>query len=595
MQDQCGSNVGIKLIFEKSVFPGNKLRSMWLKTDVAIDQLILDNCFLNVLSDAAFFSLIYNRTTKLHLLNNNISVLKRAIFRHLPNLQHLVVEGNLIRQAEKNLLKDVAGTLQRLQFENAIEDVRVLRNITGADDLRAVQVLSLRYNHVPIIDSQLFSGVPNVASLYLYGSDVKTIHAGAFESISRSLKQLVLSDNAIASLPEGLFDRIIRQKADFGLTIDNNPWHCDCGLKWMREMIRNHPSVMKKNLTCLSPERNAGRAFMSADFCGNETSEVDARTTSDALNVPFVTEAAIINVDCVPHHRHHLLQWNHTHRVSPTIQVPLPFPDFTAEQFNNGSVLITVPDTANGLSLIWFANDARSSTVDLRNSTRCVSQVRGPYLLRDLQPRTSYTICLRDNLSFSPLNCLGLTTRSFPKSNGWLNGVDESEIIAVFVGSLILVCLASAVLMFVTVRRHPAMLRGSKRVVIVKRRKAMVLPKGISGNAVSYANDNAVLTISRNLKENGYVTPLPPARGSTRDNSRNCSRRSSEQSDGTSYISSIEPTLSQFNSWRLKRGSFYMNREAEPPPLPPHPRHKGQPLSVEDLNENETRNSICVV
>jgi len=594
MQDQCGSNVGIKLILEKSAFPGNKLRRMWLKTDVAIDQLILDNCFLSALSDAAFSSLIYNRTTKLHLLNNNISALRRAIFRHLPNLQHLVIEGNLIRQAERNLLKDVAGTLQCLQFEDAIEDVRVLRNITGADDLRAVQVLSLRYNHVPIIDSQLFSGVPNVASLYLYGSNVKTIHAGAFESVSRSLKQLVLSDNAIASLPEGLFDRIIRQNADFGLTIDNNPWHCDCSLEWMREMIRNHPSVMKKSLTCVSPERNAGRAFVSADFC--ETSQVatcNGKTTRKTSDVPFVTEAAMISIDCVPYYR--LLRWNRTHRISPTIQMPLPFLNFTAEQFNNGSVLITVPDTVSDLSLIWFANDARSSTVDLRNSTRCVSQVRGPYLLRDLQPRTSYTICLRDNLSFSPLNCLGLTTRSFPKSNGWLNGVGESEIIAIFIGSLILVCLASAVLMFVTVRRHPTMLRGSKRVVIVKRRKAMVLPKGISGDAVSYANNNAVPTISRNLKENGYVTPLPPARDSTRDNSRSCSRRSSEQSDVTSYISRIEPTLSQFNSWRLKRESFYMNREVEPPPLPPHPHHKGQPLSMEGLNENGTGDSMCAV
>jgi len=579
MQAQCGSNVIINLILEKSAFPGNELRRMWLKTDVEINQLIVDNCFLSALSDAVFSSLIYKRTTRLHLLNNNISALRRAIFRHLPNLQHLVIEGNLIRQAERNLLKDVAGTLQCLQFEDVIEDERVLRNITGADELRAVQVLSLRYNHVPIIDSQLFSGVPNVASLYLGGSDVKTIHAGAFESISRSLKQLVLSDNAIASLPEGLFDRIIRQNADFGLTIDNNPWHCDCGLEWMREMITRHPSVMKKNLTCVSPERNAGKTFESADFCDNETShdartctgETASRTVSDASNVLPVTEAAMISVDCVLHHRQ--VRWNRMRRVSPTIQVPLPFADFSAEQFNNGSVLVTVPDTASSLSLIWFANDARSSTVDLRNSTRCVSQVRGSYLLRDLQPRTSYTICLRDNLSFSPLNCLGLTTRSSSKSNGWFNGFGENEIIAIFVGSLMLVCLASAVLMFVTVRRHPAMLRGSKRVIIVKRRKVMVLPKGISNNAVSYANDNAVPTISQNL-ENEYVTPLPPARGSIRNNWRSCSRKSSEQSDGTSYISNIEPTLSRFNSWKLKRGSCYMNRETEPPPLPPHPRHK---------------------
>lgn len=573
---------------------------MWLKTDVAIDELILDNCFLTALSSGAFSSMMYNRTTKLHLLNNNISILKRATFRHLPNLRNLVIEGNLIRQAEKNLLKDVAGTLQCLQFEDAIEDVRVLRNITGADDLPAVQVLSLRYNHVRIIDTRLFSGVPNVASLYLRGSRVKTIHTDAFELISRSLKQLVLSDNVIGTLPKGLFDSIIRQNADFGLTIDNNPWHCNCSLKWMQEMIMYHPNVMKKSLICTSPERNAGKYFMSANFCDDDdddtllsthldtqtsngkvtTSETIDTTSSISSTLP-ATESAIIRINCISSVNRRLLRSNHSRHVSANAS-EMPFLHFTAEQFKNGSVLVTLPD-ANDLSLIWFANDARSDPRSLENSTRCVSHVGGFHLLRDLQPRTSYTICLRDNLGFSPLNCLGLTT--FAESGTWLNGIDKSVIITVFVASLMLVCFMSAILMFVTVRLHPTMLRGSKRVVIVKRREAMVLPKGLSSDTVNAANGNAISTISRNLKENGYVTPLPLARNLTRKHSRS-SRRSSEQSDGTSYISGIESTWSHVNPSRLNRELSYVNRETEPPPLPPHPRHLVHALTMEDLNEN---------
>ncbi|XP_011336271.1 leucine-rich repeat transmembrane protein FLRT1-like [Ooceraea biroi] len=597
-KDQCGSNVAINLILEKSTFPDNKLRNMWLKTDVTINELIFNNCFLTELSDTAFSSMIYKRTTKLHLLNNNISILKRATFRHLPNLQTLVIEGNLIRQVERNLLKDVASTLQGLQFEDSIENVQVLQNITGADYLPAVQVLSLRYNNIPIIDSNLFSGVPNIASLYLCGSRVKTIYTGAFKSISRSLKQLMLSENAIASLPKGLFDPIIRKNADFGLTIDNNPWHCNCSLKWMQEMIKYHPNVMKKNLTCTSPEENAGKSFVSANFCDNVTTQrhdtVTVRKTTEITSTPNIfstTKPAMIHVNCIRHDR--LLHSIHSRCIFSTIEMLLPFSDFTAEQVQNGSVLITLPD-ANNLSLIWFANNLRSNTANLESLIQCVSQVRGSYLLQDLQPRTSYTICLKDNFNFSPLNCLGLTTRSFPESNTWLNGINESVIITIFVASLILMCFTSAILMFVTVRRHPTMLRGSKRVVIVKHRNAIVLPKGLSSDTICSANGNVIPTISRNLKEDGYVTPLP-VRYSTRKNSKS-SRRSSEQSDGTSYISGIEPTLSQLNSWRLKGESFYVNWEAEPPPLPPYPRHKAQPLStMKDLNEKESKNATCTI
>lgn len=117
--------------------------------------------------------------------------------------------------------------------------------------------MSLRYNNIPIIDSQLFSGVFNVISLYLSKSNIKTVCPDAFAPMSRPVKQIFLNDNFLTILSKGLFDMIIQSNIDFfGLTINNNFWHCDCELKWMQDMMRDHSNVIKKDLICNSPEIN---------------------------------------------------------------------------------------------------------------------------------------------------------------------------------------------------------------------------------------------------------------------------------------------------------------------------------------------------
>lgn len=484
-------------------------------------------------------------------------------------------------RADRNLLKDVGSSLQTLQFERAIGDAEVLRNVTGKGPLPAVQTLSLRYNDVPIIDRRLFSGVPNVVSLYLTNSHVKTVGADTFADISESVKQIFMNENLITTLPEGLFDRIIQRRKDFGLTIHKNLWHCDCRLKWIRDMMRDHPSVMKENLTCSSPVANAGKSFFVANFC-NETSTTDDDTistndaTSTAISVSSSTTEssgkATTNIKC--DNLTYQIRSRYSHHVLLTLEVPSGFRNFSATDLMYGDVRLTIPDSDN-VALLWFNNSERPN---LENSIHCVSEVRHTHHLK-LQPETSYTICLLNNSTFTPLNCLGLTTRSSKLH------IDKIIIIAIFVVSLTVACFVSALLMFIMVRRNPAMLKGNKRIMIVKRRTldAIVLPQGLSSDTIESEKKDTVSTISRKFKEDLYVVPSPPLRNSTQKISRNSST-SSVESD-PSYIS-VTPTLSQLNSWSRKR-ILYINSEAGPQSSPRSYHNIAQTLSAaSDMHEN---------
>lgn len=410
--------------------------------------------------------------TKLQLKDNNISILRKTIFHYLPRLEYLSIVNNEIKEVEKNLLQDIATNLANLELENSINNIEVLRNITGADDLRNVKELALRYNRITIIDSLLFTGVSRIESLYLQQSNIQTICSSAFEPISGFIRQIFINYNNIMTLPKGLFESIILRNSSFLLSIDNNPWHCNCDLQWMQDIIL-HFEIVQKIPTCKSPKKNSGKLFTDANFCDQQGTP---KTTDDNSNTPSLTSL--------------------TEPISTTN---------------------TIKTTTNN-------------------------------------PETSsYRLTIIDD------SC-----------------VKTDIIIIAFVSSLILMCFLSAILTFIIIRRYPTMLRGNKRIVIVKRRNldVMVLPKGVSNDVIQSANKNTIPTISQNMKENGYIVFLPPTRNSTDKNST--SPTSSEQSDNTSYISSIEPTLSELKLWRLKR---YKYTRPDAPPLP-NPHHIAQPLPL---------------
>lgn len=561
-------------MLEKTTFPDNELRENWLKANVTIKELTLLDCSLAALSDRAFSSTIYRNTEKLHLLKNDISALRSATFRHLPRLQELSIVENEIKRAEKDLLTGVASTLRTLQLEKAIRDAEVLRNITGGTALPGLEILSLQYNSITTIDSNLFTGLTGIVSLYICESYVKTVCADAFEPISKSVKQLLMTRNHITTLPAGLFDSIIRQNPNFGLTIDSNPWHCDCDLEWMQIMIKAHPKVVKKTLICNSPERNADESFSDANFC-DETTRVMSTTTSIPETSSTTEVITTIRVNCNVSDQPLYLKY--AHQLSSTVSFDVQsFQNFFAKQLGDGSVLVNLPNLLDPVFLMWFPSNTRSN-----QSISCVGKVKGTFILPPLLERTSYTICSFNgySLNFSPLNCLGLTTRSSQK-------VSRTIIISIFVASLMLTCIISAIIMYIAVRRHPAtMLQGSKRVVIVKRKTldAIVLPKGISSDVLICANRNAIPTISQSVKEDEYITPLPPTRDSIRKNSRS-------SASSTSYISGIEPTRSQLNSWRRKKSRYTNFWEIEPPPLPPHPQRNPRPqplMMMTNLEQDE--------
>ncbi|XP_017791348.1 PREDICTED: leucine-rich repeat transmembrane protein FLRT1-like [Habropoda laboriosa] len=595
----CTAARSVKLSFNDCVFPANKLRRNWLSSNVSIEELAFEKCFLSEIEEDAFSSTIYKETKKIVMVKNKLNSLRRSTFASLETLNELVIRENIIKEAQLNLLEDVASTLSSLEFSRAIEDREVLRNITGGSKLPNLQILSIRGNSISTIDDKLFSGVPAVTSLYLDSSKIETVSEHTLEPMASSLSQIILTDNSISTLPAGLLDPVISRQ-NFLMMIQRNPWHCVCDLKWMQDLLLSRPNIFSEIPTCETPRENARKSFTVAEFChrSNRTTTVSSTIDTTEPNLTQINQtttqtsnAANINVTCSVAYTNMRTFGSRKLSSKNILQVPSRFPSFRVSKTSlERSVLVNLPDLNQGVTLLWFDND------DVERTLCCAKNVKHSYLVRDIDPKAAYTICLLDdNTPVSPLNCLAVVADPENYSKTWLTNGDKSLVVSLSILSLVLLFLFGGFLSFLLIRKYPSLLRGSKRVMLVKRRNvdAIVLPKGVDisekeercGEEASFSNSK--------LHEDEYVMPLPPERISLARRSRMF--RMSSQSDWHSYVSDVEPTETQLDSWRLMRLKSELEKQkSDAPPLPPHPSDMIPSLSVTVESKDELYHTTIV-
>nr|KAG5696278.1 hypothetical protein BaRGS_019980 [Batillaria attramentaria] len=122
---------------------------------------------------------------------------------------------------------------------------------------------------ISVFDPSLFSGLDSLVHLDLIDNEIKEVPASvASPTFLRSLKNLDLSFNQLTTLSNDtgqLLTRVLK------VELANNPWHCNCLLKWLRGHKRHvsPPHESSNVVLCNSPEALRYRALVSipdADF-----------------------------------------------------------------------------------------------------------------------------------------------------------------------------------------------------------------------------------------------------------------------------------------------------------------------------------------
>jgi hypothetical protein len=238
----------------------------WLNIEPTIQILEISSSDITTIDTGAFNATPFTNTNTLMLKNLSIQYLQNGLFSGFKALLNLILEDLPLQRIDPTVLSPFMSTLKTLQFEGMIYPINP-KNLTGSNKLNVLQTVSLQNNNFEdFIDSDTFSGLTKVISLYLGNNKIASVGKDTFNILQNSVMQIHLQDNELTSLPLGVFDRFIGRK-EFQVHLEGNPWECDCNLDDLKQFMVLHNQWFVGRPTCSSPDEFMTQLLIEADFC----------------------------------------------------------------------------------------------------------------------------------------------------------------------------------------------------------------------------------------------------------------------------------------------------------------------------------------
>ncbi|XP_035660779.1 slit homolog 2 protein-like [Branchiostoma floridae] len=127
----------------------------------------------------------------------------------------------------------------------------------------SVMWLNLQYNNITRVSRSSFQGLQNLHGVNLANNNIKHISTSAFRNLQH-LQNVDISGNQLSTLSEGVFNKSIttarQDQRNFFVYMANNPWNCDCKLKWLAAKLKDGSHDYSDRLvTCNQPQYLTGK------------------------------------------------------------------------------------------------------------------------------------------------------------------------------------------------------------------------------------------------------------------------------------------------------------------------------------------------
>ncbi|XP_050315703.1 leucine-rich repeat neuronal protein 2 [Anthonomus grandis grandis] len=189
-------------------------------------------------------------TQVLDLSVNNLQILPKDTFLRsgLVNLQRVFLKSCRLGQIDQQAFRGVTNLIELDLSSNLLTSIPS-NTFQNTPFLRE---LYLANNPIQKIDPKAFSHLHHLIKLDISGCEIKMVAPRAFEGIE-GLESLKINDNHLSELRPHTVEILTKLH---GIELHNNPWHCDCRLRTVKEWltINNIPYTIPPK--CLGgPER----------------------------------------------------------------------------------------------------------------------------------------------------------------------------------------------------------------------------------------------------------------------------------------------------------------------------------------------------
>lgn len=365
-------------------------------------------------------------------------------------------------KVESNVFGQIANTLISLQFTKCLDDPVAIQNMTGeytTNILTTLNIFDLRENLISNLNAKSFVRTRKLTSLYLTSSKLLSLDVASFHGLD-SLELLQLEDNIIEILPEGIFDQLVSIKHIF---INKNNFMCNCSMVWFKDYFKKHKDDYfdQSQFKC-----NNDFDYSDTVFCDQDTSEDDGTiTTTPAVN--------LIDINC---------------KMAPSV---VPF--FDRRELSHHDSITNSLLTINQL----YYNDDVSIEIIIDNlevyesyhllyftmekNVKCFTDISKNIVLPNLPYNETYTACFMWNSSTKtkPSDCISFRTPLHLLDQSFIKNKNIPVVITLVTLGFLILSTVDVVGVFYLIRKYPKLIKGNKRVVIIKNSgfDAILMPK----------------------------------------------------------------------------------------------------------------------
>ncbi|XP_071823196.1 uncharacterized protein [Apostichopus japonicus] len=242
----------------------------------------------------------------LYIQHSNTKRIDLNLTKALPYLQNLSFGDQNIEIENGSLsvldnlkvlsLHNLPSSFYRLKFSNSLPSNMTTIVFYGLDNF-PVEFLShaggerllrlvIRNSNFEYLPANAFANLSSLENVEIHNGSLLSIDKDALNGLG-NLTKLEMTRNRLSTLPAGLFQSTPYLGV---LNIHENPWSCDCNLKWLIAYIE---LITIDNLTeCVSPTELSGKVISllsESDFQCYEVSSFP-RLTSSSISAAVSTE-----------------------------------------------------------------------------------------------------------------------------------------------------------------------------------------------------------------------------------------------------------------------------------------------------------------
>lgn len=395
----------------------------------------MDAARITTFDGSVFASSIFTKLKKLHLKNIQLlsyeDDIRKSIFDGLVALEELMITNASVKIFDNGWLDNINGTIKSLLVTGLKEDIRILsvEKLTGgsARILSNLEYVKVRYNLTNSINFGSFSAIPNVRELDLSDCSISVIQDFSFEKLGPSLKILNLERNGLTHLPTDIFSTLllsssvrlpaqISAESDLIIRLSDNPWHCDCSLTHLKDLL-NENTNFAGEILCTTPHKIVNYPIRESVFCPEpETTD----TTTESTTVLIENgHGDSIKKECYSHSDD-----KGDGKIDVLIQPQLQKIRLTGTP---DGITVWLENNSSDLILIWFKSEKMfDDDYEYHQNamvSNCFVDLNNPIRISNLDEDTSYTLCLMNvsHKTASPFDCVSYYNR----------GIDE-QLIAVW-------------------------------------------------------------------------------------------------------------------------------------------------------------------